>query len=206
MMTKDRIILTGDLFIGKGGHRACYRHPLEKDKCVKIILNPDGARTVAFELDFLSTLSRRGFHPRFIPAYHGTVETNKGTGYVYDLVQNYDGTPPFTLDEILKNPVWLEEIEEPLLTLLHALHKDLYDNQVIVRSLEAWNVLFPELADGSHTIRLVNDLGMPNKLKLPYHISWAAHRHVEKHWEKFKHDMRPYYKGNEAAQRFISKV
>lgn len=87
---------------------------------------------------------------------------------------------------------------------MNELHKDLYDNQVIVRSLEAWNILFPQGEDGTLAIRLVNDLGMPNKIKIPYYISYAAHRHVEKHWQKFKHDMRPYYEGNLDAQDFIN--
>lgn len=202
----SEVILTDDLFLGKGGHRACYRHPVEADKCVKIVLNPDGIRTVNFELDFLRTLHKRGYAPKLIPRYYGRIPTNKGTGYVYDLVQNFDGTSADTLDDYLKNPGLLEAHEEELLSLMHALYQDLYDNQVIVRSLEAWNVLFPKAEDGALSIRLVNDLGMPNKIKAPYHISFLAHDHVKKHWQKFKHDMRPYYKNNRAAQRFIDLV
>ena len=173
----DIVNITDDLFLGKGGHRACYRHPVDKTKCIKIILNSDGARTVNFELDFLRTLHKRGFYPKLIPGYYGMIETSKGTGYVYDLVENADGTPALTLDDFLKNPQMLKEHQERLLELMCSLHKDLYDNQVIVRSLEAWNVLFPQAADGTLSIRLVNDLGMPNKLKIPYHISYAAHKH-----------------------------
>lgn len=202
----DAVNITDDLFLGKGGHRACYRHPVDKTKCIKIILNSDGARTVNFELDFLRTLHKRGLYPKLIPRYYGMIETSKGTGYVYDLVQNEDGTPALTLDDFLKNPELLNSSREKLLKLMNSLHKDLYDNQVIVRSLEAWNVLFPRAADGTLSIRLVNDLGMPNKLKIPYHISYAAHKHVEKHWKKFKHDMRPYYKDNQTAQDFISQL
>ncbi|WP_329758991.1 YrbL family protein [Allisonella histaminiformans] len=205
-MTMDAVNITDDLFLGKGGHRACYRHPVDKTKCIKIILNSDGARTVNFELDFLRTLHKRGFYPKLIPRYYGMIETSKGTGYVYDLVQNEDGTPALTLDDFLKNPELLNSSREKLLKLMNSLHKDLYDNQVIVRSLEAWNVLFPRAADGTLSIRLVNDLGMPNRLKIPYHISYAAHKHVEKHWKKFKHDMRPYYKDNQTAQDFISQL
>lgn len=202
----DAVNITDDLFLGKGGHRACYRHPVDKTKCIKIILNSDGARTVNFELDFLRTLHKRGFYPKLIPRYYGMIETSKGTGYVYDLVQNEDGTPALTLDDFLKNPELLNSSREKLLKLMNSLHKDLYDNQVIVRSLEAWNVLFPRAADGTLSIRLVNDLGMPNRLKIPYHISYTAHKHVEKHWKKFKHDMRPYYKDNQTAQDFISQL
>lgn len=202
----DAVNITDDLFLGKGGHRACYRHPVDKTKCIKIILNSDGARTVNFELDFLRTLHKRGFYPKLIPRYHGMIDTSKGKGYVYDLVENADGTPALTLDDFLKNPELLNSSREKLLKLMNSLHKDLYDNQVIVRSLEAWNVLFPRAADGTLSIRLVNDLGMPNRLKIPYHISYAAHKHVEKHWKKFKHDMRPYYKDNQTAQDFISQL
>lgn len=203
-MKADVVNITDDLFLGKGGHRACYRHPLDKSKCIKIILNSDGERTVNFELGFLNTLHKRGYYPALIPQYYGTIETNKGKGYVYDLVQNEDGTSAATLDDFLKNPKQLKACREKLLALMQALHKDLYDNQVIVRSLEAWNVLFPKAADGTLSIRLVNDLGMPNKIKVPYYISYAAHQHVEKHWQKFKHDMRPYYQGNQDAQDFIN--
>lgn len=203
-MKSDIVNITDDLFLGKGGHRACYRHPADQSKCIKIILNSDGERTVNFELGFLHTLHKRGYFPRLIPRFYGTIETNKGKGYVYDLVQNADGTSAMTLDDFLKDPQRLNESKEILLALMSQLHKDLYDNQVIVRSLEAWNVLFPKGTDGTLSIRLVNDLGMPNKLKIPYYISYAAHSHVEKHWRKFKHDMRPYYEGNKDAQDFIN--
>lgn len=203
-MKLDMVHITDDLFLGKGGHRACYRHPDDQSKCIKIILNPDGKRTVDFELDFLRTLHKRGYFPCLIPRFYGVVETNKGKGYVYDLVQNADGTGALTLDDFLKNPERLRVNKNKLLELLNELHKDLYDNQVIDRSLEAWNILFPQGEDGTLAIRLVNDLGMPNKIKIPYYISYAAHRHVEKHWQKFKHDMRPYYEGNLDAQDFIN--
>lgn len=79
-MKLDMVHITDDLFLGKGGHRACYRHPDDQSKCIKIILNPDGKRTVDFELDFLRTLHKRGYFPCLIPRFYGVVETNKGKG------------------------------------------------------------------------------------------------------------------------------
>ena len=35
------MILTDELFIGKGGHRAAYIHPDEPSKCVKIAFDPN---------------------------------------------------------------------------------------------------------------------------------------------------------------------
>ena len=40
----DMIIMTENLFFGKGSHKKCYRHPLDRDKCITFPYTEDGKK------------------------------------------------------------------------------------------------------------------------------------------------------------------
>ena len=69
MNSTDKLILTDELFLGKGNHKEVYIHPADKNLCVKILFaEPDE--------DF----------DREMRYHHGTVDTNRGRGYVFENV------------------------------------------------------------------------------------------------------------------------
>lgn len=196
IFSNEPLTLDESLFISKGNHRACYHYPGRPDKCVKVIMTEEGRRICAFEFRYLRTLYGRGFDPQTIPHLYGTVPVNLGVehrGYVYDIVENADGSPARCLHDFFADELLFRKYEKELLSLMEKLHQDLYDNQVIFRSLTTPNILFPRQADGRLDVKLINDLGTKAFLKFNYHFGWAAHRYVEKYWAKFKRDIPKHY-------------
>lgn len=54
---------------------------------------------------------------------------------------------------------------------MEKLRRDLYDNQVIFRSLTTPNILFPLDSIGNMDVKLINDLGTKAVLKFNYHLA-----------------------------------
>lgn len=80
------ILLSKQTPLGAGRHRKCYTHPDNARRCIKVIYNRDhgGDKEIRRELSYYAHLSRYLTDWSAIPRYYGTVETDCGTGYVYD--------------------------------------------------------------------------------------------------------------------------
>ena len=79
------------LFIGKGHHNAVYKPPANENLCIKIpFALPDV--DITKELAYRKALSRRKKKLSLLTEYLGTVETNLGTGYVFERIVDYDGS------------------------------------------------------------------------------------------------------------------
>ncbi|HDQ40792.1 MAG TPA: hypothetical protein ENN39_07165 [Desulfonatronum sp.] len=102
------IYLTQDLLFRKGAQRACYRHPSDASLCIKILHDPredsPGQRETREEIAYYAHLQKRGISWEMLPFYHGQVETNFGTGTVFDLVRDRDGNISRPFFEFLRNP------------------------------------------------------------------------------------------------------
>ena len=93
------IRLSAETPLGTGRHRKCYAHPDDAQRCIKIVYNSGhgGDKETQRELKYYAHLSRYLKDWSGIPRYYGTVETDCGTGYVYDVITDYDGKPSITL-------------------------------------------------------------------------------------------------------------
>lgn len=61
MIMKDNLImLSEDLFYGKGTHKKCYRHPYDSFKCIKMAYSAYGQKDLDRELKYLKVLSASG--------------------------------------------------------------------------------------------------------------------------------------------------
>ena len=124
MKKPETVILKEEGFISKGNHRACYHYPGRPDKCIKVILSEDGKRICAFEFKYIKILYGRGFDPKTIPHYYGTVPVNIGVdhvGYVYDIVENSDGSQAKCLHDFFVDEELFRKNEKPLLELMEKL-------------------------------------------------------------------------------------
>ncbi|MCH5760695.1 YrbL family protein, partial [Salmonella enterica] len=95
------ILLSEQTPLGAGRHRKCYTHPDNARRCIKVIYNRDhgGDKEIRRELSYYAHLSRYLTDWSAIPRYYGTVETDCGTGYVYDMITDFNGAPSITLTE-----------------------------------------------------------------------------------------------------------
>ena len=46
------IIISEDLFIGKGSHKKCYKHPFDDSKCIKFPYTEEGKKDLEREIKY----------------------------------------------------------------------------------------------------------------------------------------------------------
>ena len=59
------------------------------------------------------------YKKHFLNKHHGTVETDCGTGYVYDVIADFDGKPSITLTEFAAQCRYEEDIAQLRQLLKH---------------------------------------------------------------------------------------
>lgn len=154
------------LFVG--GTRYCFQHPEHRDRCIKV-LRPDrtGQARKLLRRDFKRFLPARYLDDqlkeikayrellenaserlwRFVPRYHGTVETDMGIGIVTQLMRDADGSWPENLEKVLPrgmNDALEAGIEEFLagVSELRILTRDLLPhNMIAVREQDGYRVM-----------------------------------------------------------------
>ena len=88
--------------VGKGHHREVYRHPQNPDLCIKIIVDGNfDSRQVRREKAYYRHLEKKGISWDMVPKYHGDIITDLGTGSVFDLILDQDGSVSKTLENYL---------------------------------------------------------------------------------------------------------
>ena len=89
------IFLKDEDFIAKGNERACYYHPNDKTKTIKITFennNRKDSKQSEKEIKYYKQLKNKGLNNwQHLPKYFGEVQTNKGNGFIIELIKDYDG-------------------------------------------------------------------------------------------------------------------
>lgn len=177
------IRLTADLYYSKGTHKECYLYPGDPHKCIKIPYNDWGVKDLNREIRYLHLLDRQHKDYSVLPRYYGTVETDHGTGHVFELITDYDGSKCRTLEDILHDAAFLEKYRVLVIGLLLDLNHNLYDNEIVTMGLFPINILFQRTAPDQCRIRIINDMGSKTLFSPEYHLHWYAKNHVKKRWQ-----------------------
>jgi hypothetical protein len=142
--------------IGSGGDRDVWRHPVNPALCVKVAKPSQERAQNDIDYDYSSYLARRRVHGPHLTRMHGWVETNRGRGLVFDLVQQPDGTPCPTLPQALRAGMLDEDAA-------HRLISEAFDwmiaNKVVLGDCGVSNFVVRDGADGSRHLVVVDGLG-----------------------------------------------
>lgn len=161
---KQRVVLPGqpielaesDL-IGTGTRRYCFAYPSEISLCIKIPMQKkNGYKQQKREVRFYQQLASRGVPTDRITKYHGEVETSRGTGYIYDVVRDIDGSPSKQLGIFLKEQ---PERGHEFVQIMKILENYLFDNRVVFYDLNPWNILCKKQANGSLEPFIIDGVG-----------------------------------------------
>lgn len=176
--------LTDDLFLGKGAHKSTYAHPTEPGLCVKILHTvPDYDWDK--ELRYRRTLGERAGRMVLITRYYGTVETNKGTGYLFERVVNFDGTPCKSLSLQLKE----FHGELSLTDLLLDFKKNFLRECCVVVDTDSENFFVQQVAPDEYRIRIVDNIGTGAWLPILYYSDFLMKQRAVKYWRQFVHQI-----------------
>ncbi|WP_312947784.1 PhoP regulatory network protein YrbL [Superficieibacter sp.] len=172
--------------LGTGRHRQCYAHPENAQRCIKIIYNADrsGNKEIKRELRYYAHLSRYLRDWSGIPQYYGTVETDLGTGYVYDIITDFDGKPSVTLREFASQCCYDSDITL-LRQMLKTLKKYLHDNHIVTMTLKPQNILCRRLSESEVVAVVCDNIGESTFLPLATWSAWFCHRKQARLWTRF---------------------
>ena len=197
MDQKEIVYLTETLLLGKGRSKDVYVHPKNPAQCIKINARDDCDLRV--ELSYRKSRECRNLPPSaLMVSYFGPVETNLGTGYVFERITDYDGANSKTLEELieLERKAHAEntsvrkllgtekEIPEAFDVLLR-LRNELFRDNIIVSDMWAYNFMIQFAAPSDWLIRIVDDFGTSSRIPIMYYIDYFGAKHVRNRWCKF---------------------
>ena len=202
---QEPLALKGSEPFGVGGRRACYVHPLDPAKCVKV-LRTDDRRTVrhkktiipahwrreydnnAHEKRVLEDIGKRigpamGAH---LPRSYGMVPTDLGPGFVLDLVRDHDGRISRSLRELITTGYPLGKLRPSF----EEFGRFLSDHLILTRKLLDHNLVVSMQPDGPGAIYLIDGLGDPAFIPFSRWIPALGRakiaRRVDEAWRRFE--------------------
>ena len=180
------LILKDEDFVGKGNERACYIHPEDKNKAVKITYennNRKKSKQTKIEVAYYKKLIKRGLNNwKHLPKFYGEVTTDKGKGFVVEIIRDYDGKISNTFAHYIKEngiETYAKEIE--------SYKKYFLDNKIIFNfGMMPKNILLRKNSETDFDLVLIDGLGDVSHLTIQNVIPYFARRRINSRWRKFE--------------------
>jgi len=197
------IKIDGCRLIGKGFHRECYRHPENKNLCIKLVVagGPEESRR---EKQYYRHLERRGISWEMIPKYHGDIETDQGIGSVFDLIVDQDGSVSKTLKYYLSSNEKTEANYDGLSTSLYLLKDYLFQQRIITMTLKPKNMVGQKDRSGIFRLFIVDNLGNSDFFPICNYNNYLANKKISRKWRRFEDRILNAHKDNRALQRILT--
>ncbi len=149
-------------FLAQGVYQKCYVHPKNQNLCVKISkLDLDTSRLL-YEIKYFEKISKKNwnkFEYPFFSKYHGKVQTNLGSGFVFDLIKDETtGEISKTMEYYLLNED-LKVTDDMLQKGFDKLIKLMIKHRVIANDIRSKNICCKILHDNSIQMIIVDGVG-----------------------------------------------
>lgn len=185
MHNKEILKLDDTLLYSQGSHKKCFLHPHNKNLCIKISYNEGGQKDLIREINYIDVLKRRHKDYSILPKYFGKVNTNLGTGYVFEIIRDYNNGRTQTLEDFITDLNLFSQNYSLIVRLLKELKEKLYKNEIITMVLFPENILFQKTDENTYRVRIVNDMGSAVLIPLEYHFKYFAHAKILRRWKMF---------------------
>ena len=202
---KEIIQLDDSLLYGQGSHKKCFLHPHNKNLCIKIAYNEGGQKDLIREINYIDVLKRRHKDYSILPKYFGKVNTNLGTGYVFEIIRDYNNGRTQTLEDFITDLNLFSQNYSLIVRLLKELKEKLYKNEIITMVLFPENILFQKTDENTYRVRIVNDMGSAVLIPLEYHFKYFAHTKILRRWKMFLDVLRNKY-ASHLSEKLIEEI
>ena len=200
----EKVILTDDLFLGDGNHKIVYAHPTDKNLCVKLLRTPDDP-DFAKEMRYRKALGKRADSMTLLTKFFGPVDTNKGTGYLFERVHDFDGNSSPTMLNVLADTfVYRDKLPETEKLLLD-FKRAYFAERFLLAGVDPDNYLVQKTSPTERRVRVIDNIGIASFIPLPYYVDYFALKRVKKYWRRFVELMRSDYE-KMFSQEFLSKL
>ena len=205
MLDKQILQLDDSLLYGQGSHKKCFLHPHNKNLCIKIAYNQGGQKDLIREINYIDVLKRRHKDYSILPQYFGKVNTNLGTGYVFEIIRDYNNGRTQTLEDFITDLNLFSQNYSLIVCLLKELKEKLYKNEIITMVLFPENILFQKTDENTYRVRIVNDMGSAVLIPLEYHFKYFAHTKILRRWKMFLEVLRNKY-ASHLSEKLIEEI
>jgi len=200
------INLTPSLLVGKGLHRECYVHPENENLCVKVVVaqRASAAKEEAREQAYCRLLEKRGISWTVLPRFHGTVETNLGTGAVFDLIRDFDGSVSRTLEHYLSSQEQTERIQPGLAVALRHLRETLLRERIVTMTIKPKNIVYKRVTEHDGALIVIDNIGNSDVLPWATYIGFLGVRKIRRKWNRFESRLPVEYPDNALLRRALA--
>lgn len=164
-----------------------------------------GQKDLLREINYIDVLNRRHKDYSILPQYFGKVNTNLGTGYVFEIIRDYNGNKTQTLEDFITSLTLFAENFDLIVHLLKNLKDELYKNEIITMVLFPENILFQKVDKNTYRVRIVNDMGSAVLIPLEYHFKYFAHTKILRRWKMFLDVLRNKY-ASHLSEKLIEEI
>ena len=185
--------------------KKCFLHPHNKNLCIKIAYNEGGQKDLIREINYIDVLKRRHKDYSILPKYFGKVNTNLGTGYVFEIIRDYNNGRTQTLEDFITDLNLFSQNYSLIVRLLKELKEKLYKNEIITMVLFPENILFQKTDENTYRVRIVNDMGSAVLIPLEYHFKYFAHTKILRRWKMFLDVLRNKY-ASHLSEKLIEEI
>lgn len=173
-----RVILDKEMLIGHGRDRACYHHPDEADKCIKISIVKNDKQSRR-EPKYYTKLQADNINWGAIAEYRGKINTNLGEGLVFDLVKDFDGSTSKAITYYLLHGLISQE---QLSRVLEGIKKYVFKYNIISRDISANNLLYRRETETEGKLIIIDGLGNAELIPLSNYFKYLAHKKITRKW------------------------
>jgi hypothetical protein len=167
--------------VGKGKERACFVHPDDPQKAIKIP-HGDISQQSRREIKFYRKLYKRGGSDPHIPRFYGLCDTNLGQGTVVNMVRDQGGEISRPLNWYLAEGYPIEDFEP----YLDELRQSFLQNLIIFNhDMTVGNLLFQKVS--ATCARLVAIDGLGDVVVIDWFDVFPAlvRRKISRRWARF---------------------
>ena len=177
------LTINEELFIGSGGHQATYIHPIDATKCIKIPHSADDG-DVRKEMRYRQICAGKLEKSKLVTEFFGTVDTNLGTGYVFERVIDYNGQTSRDMKKFLPKTRPDTKTLQLIWTVLLTFKSDFLRENIAIVDTDIENFMVQETAPNNFRVRIVDNIGTPVLIPLVYWFEFAAAWKAKRYWNR----------------------
>ncbi|HHD7736780.1 TPA: YrbL family protein [Providencia rettgeri] len=181
-----KIALPSINLIASGRQRACYQHPEYDDLCVKVHLSGRDDKETLREVRYYKRLYKKNFTIKTISHYYGTQQTDRGLGYVFQLIKDKTGNVSHTLDYYLKNKQLFLKHKKNMKIAYEQFKKNIYKEAIATMALKTYNIVY-QLGYKPHgQFLIIDNLGSSNFIPIDYFSARIARATLNRRFNDFE--------------------
>ena len=175
-----QIELNNELLIGKGTRRSCYQHPNDASLCIKISTGtPNSIKQQDRECGYYLAMEKRAVDFRHLARYEGPIETNLGTGHLYECIIDHDGSYSKSLNHYLRN---YKNQQEDLMQKFSSLEGYLLDSGILFYDLNSGNIICQKDAQGELRLVMIDGIGEVISFTFLNAFKFYRDRTIKRRW------------------------